>query len=91
MCPFNRFKLPVLRGEVDVAVDKYRAIETTYAKDLDTWLANLYLEVQNRFVVVYAGTAAFFSFRWYTFPENPLNTALLTGKQHNRLMYLAPH
>lgn len=42
--PVGRFRLPLLRGEVDLAVTRYRGLEDAIAKDLDAWLGNLYLE-----------------------------------------------
>lgn len=42
---WGRFKLPLMRGEVDLAVDKYRTLEAKIEADLDDWLANVYLEV----------------------------------------------
>lgn len=44
----GKFKLPLLRGEVDFTMSKYRHIEEAIAQDLDKWLANLYLEVIRR-------------------------------------------
>lgn len=41
------FQLPLLAGEVDLNIDKYAAMEATYARDLGTWLANVYLEVKH--------------------------------------------
>lgn len=40
----GRFKVPLLRGEVDPDVDRYQLIEERIGKDLDNWLANLYVE-----------------------------------------------
>lgn len=42
--PVGRFRLPMLRGEVDLAVTRYRGLEDAIARDLDAWLGNLYLE-----------------------------------------------
>lgn len=41
----GRFRLPLLRGEVDPAVTQFRAIEAAMARDVDAWLCNLYCEV----------------------------------------------
>lgn len=41
------FRVPMLRGAVDPEVDKYETYERTYARDVDRWLCNLYVEIQH--------------------------------------------
>ncbi|KAA0171596.1 hypothetical protein FNF28_00529 [Cafeteria roenbergensis] len=41
----GRFRLPLLRGEVDLEVDQYVKMERRWGLDLDAWLGNLYVEV----------------------------------------------
>eukprot|EP00741_Cyanophora_paradoxa_P008257 tig00001278_g7987.t1 len=41
----GRFRVPLLRGEVDPEVDTHRKYERAYYKDLDRWLCNMYFEV----------------------------------------------
>ncbi|RYG42691.1 hypothetical protein EON68_01520, partial [archaeon] len=41
---WGRFKLPMMRGEVDMAMTRYHLLEKTMERDLDTWLCNLYVE-----------------------------------------------
>jgi len=41
----GRFRLPLLRGEVDLDVDQYVKMERRWGTDLDAWLGNLYVEV----------------------------------------------
>lgn len=44
----GKYRLPLLRGEIDTAVDRYRTLEASFQKDLDQWLANIYVEVRKR-------------------------------------------
>lgn len=41
----GKFKVPLLRGEVDPTMDKYRDIEKMYHDDLSAWLCNFYFQV----------------------------------------------
>lgn len=41
----GKYKLPVLKGEVNMHIDKYTSFENQYSNNLDTWLGNLYLEI----------------------------------------------
>ena len=40
------FKVPLLFGNVDPRIDKFDKIEQAMMKDLDSWVANLYFEVE---------------------------------------------
>jgi hypothetical protein len=42
----GRYKLPLLRGELDLRLDKYETLERTIANDIDSWLCNLYFEAE---------------------------------------------
>lgn len=39
------FKVPMLRGEFDFSIEKFRDLEARWAQDLKNWLCNLYLEI----------------------------------------------
>jgi hypothetical protein len=41
----GRFRLPMLRGEVDLDMDQFVKMEQRWGLELDGWLGNLYLEV----------------------------------------------
>ncbi|KAE8892390.1 hypothetical protein PF005_g12228 [Phytophthora fragariae] len=41
----GKFKLPLLRGEMDHTMDKYQDMEKMYQHDLSSWLCNFYLQV----------------------------------------------
>lgn len=41
-CIRGKFKVPLLRGEMDPTMDKFRDIERLYERDLSSWLCNLY-------------------------------------------------
>ncbi|KAL8561388.1 hypothetical protein ACOMHN_063315 [Nucella lapillus] len=41
----GKYKCPMLRGPMDMDIDKHEKIEELMASDLDHWLANLYFEV----------------------------------------------
>jgi len=43
----GKFKLPLLRGEMDHTMDKYQDMEKMYQHDLSSWLCNLYLQVHH--------------------------------------------
>jgi hypothetical protein len=53
MCHINfdvvqgKYKAPILRGELDRALDKYAGIEQRMADNLDCWLGNLYFDVKH--------------------------------------------
>lgn len=40
----GKFKVPMLRGELDATMDKFRDVEHMYARDLSAWLCNLYVQ-----------------------------------------------
>lgn len=48
----GKFKLPMLRGGVDLRVNKYAILQTKMAASLEAWVGNLYFEVTklSRFV-----------------------------------------
>eukprot|EP00753_Platysulcus_tardus_P019873 PLAT7594.1.p1 GENE.PLAT7594.1~~PLAT7594.1.p1 ORF type:complete len:1147 (-),score=675.26 PLAT7594.1:128-3175(-) len=43
----GKFRLPLLRGEIDPTIHKYASIEEAYTQDLDRWLCNIYLDVRH--------------------------------------------
>ena len=45
-CVEGKFKLPMLRGEHSPKVMNFKEIEQAIAYDLNTWLANIYLEIR---------------------------------------------
>lgn len=40
-----RYKTPLLRGDMDPAVDKFEIMEKLMADDLEHWLCNFYFEI----------------------------------------------
>ena len=46
-CISGKFKLPLLRGEFDPAIDRFHKMEHAIAKDLDRWLCNVYVDVRH--------------------------------------------
>lgn len=42
----GKFKVPLMFGNVDPRMDKFDKIEMAMMKDLDTWVSNLYFEVE---------------------------------------------
>lgn len=46
-CIQGKFKIPLLRGEMDSTIDKFRDIEQLYQDDLSSWLCNLYFKVSH--------------------------------------------
>lgn len=46
-CIQGKFKIPLLRGEMDPTIDKFRDIEQLYQDDLSSWLCNLYFKVSH--------------------------------------------
>lgn len=44
-CIQGKYKIPLLRGEMDPTMDKFRDIEQMYQDDLSSWLCNLYFHV----------------------------------------------
>ena len=42
----GKFKLPILNGQVDYSSNKFKDIEKKYIRNVDEWLANLYIEVK---------------------------------------------
>lgn len=43
----GRFKLPVLKGEINMHIDKYTTFENMYSNNLDNWLGNMYIEINH--------------------------------------------
>jgi len=41
----GRFKIPMLRGDIDMNKDKYGDIEKLYKSNVDEWVCNLYFEI----------------------------------------------
>ncbi|OWZ15453.1 hypothetical protein PHMEG_00010900 [Phytophthora megakarya] len=41
----GKFKVPLLRGEMDHTMDKYQDMEKMYQSDLSSWLCNFYFQV----------------------------------------------
>eukprot|EP01147_Barroeca_monosierra_P007714 gene7714-611_t len=41
----GKFKLPLLRGDMDSSITTHRALQQAIASDLDNWLCNLYITV----------------------------------------------
>lgn len=44
--PTGLFKAPLLRGAVDLSVDKFSKMETRISKDIDNWMCNMYFEIR---------------------------------------------
>lgn len=42
----GKFKVPLLFGNVNPNIDKFRKIEERMMDDLDTWIGNLYFEIE---------------------------------------------
>lgn len=42
----GRFKLPLLNGGIDFTSNKFKDIEKKYIRNIDEWLANLYIDVR---------------------------------------------
>ena len=42
----GKFKLPLMNGEIDFSSNKFKDIEKKYLRNIDEWLANLYIEVK---------------------------------------------
>lgn len=40
------FKMPLLRGPVDLSIDKHEVFMKRYMDDIDSWLVNMYITVQ---------------------------------------------
>ena len=40
------FKVPLLFGNVDPRIDKFDKVELSMMKDLDSWVSNLYFEIE---------------------------------------------
>ena len=40
------FKVPIVKGKVDISIDKFQDLEQSYRKDLDQWLCNFYFSVE---------------------------------------------
>ena len=41
----GKFKIPMIRGEVNTNWDKFRDLEALYCQDLDKWIGNLYFQI----------------------------------------------
>ena len=44
----GKFRLPLLRGEVDKSIDRYQSFQKAYELELDRWLCNMYVEIVPR-------------------------------------------
>ena len=44
----GKFKVPMIFGPIDYSVDSFKHIEEKYRRNVDEWLANLYIEVRKR-------------------------------------------
>lgn len=42
----GKFKLPLMNGEIDFTSNKFKDIEQKYIRNIDEWLANIYIEVK---------------------------------------------
>jgi hypothetical protein len=42
----GKFKVPLIFGAINSAIDKYGRIEDQYKKDVDNWLCNVYFEIE---------------------------------------------
>lgn len=42
----GKFKLPLLYGQIDWQVNKFKDIEQRYMRNIDEWLCNLYIDVK---------------------------------------------
>jgi len=42
----GKFKLPLLNGSVNKSVNKFKDIEIKYMRNVDEWLANLYIQIR---------------------------------------------
>ena len=42
----GKFKIPLLFGNVDPRIDKFDKVEHAMMKDLDSWVSNLYFEIE---------------------------------------------
>jgi hypothetical protein len=42
----GKFKVPLMNGRVDYTANKFKDIEKKYCRNVDEWLANLYIEVR---------------------------------------------
>lgn len=42
----GKFKVPLLFGGVSPTIDKYAKIERTIMQDIDSWISNLYFEIE---------------------------------------------
>ncbi|DBA05203.1 TPA: hypothetical protein N0F65_005053 [Lagenidium giganteum] len=43
----GKYKVPLLRGDVDPTMDKFRDIEAMYQDDLSSWLCNFYFQISH--------------------------------------------
>ena len=41
----GKFKVPLIRGEIDMSMDKFTDIDALYRRNIDEWLCNLYFSV----------------------------------------------
>lgn len=42
----GKFKVPLIRGEIDLSMDKFADIDRLYRRNIDEWLCNLYFSIQ---------------------------------------------
>jgi len=41
----GKFKVPLIRGEIDLSMDKFADIDRLYRRNIDEWLCNLYFSI----------------------------------------------
>ena len=42
----GKFKVPLLYGAIDFTTNKFKDLEQRYARNLDEWLCNMYIDVR---------------------------------------------
>ena len=42
----GKFKVPMIRGEIDLSLDRFTDLEAVYANDIDNWMCNLYFSMR---------------------------------------------
>ena len=47
----GKFKIPLIRGSCNYSCDSFKNIEEIYRRNVDEWLANLYVEIRKRDLV----------------------------------------
>ena len=44
----GKFKVPMITGDINLSVDRFKDMEAIYTENLDKWLCNLYFEIRKR-------------------------------------------